>query len=208
MSMYFPKGREQRQLASAGMHPAVCNHVVDLGTQRSGNSDPKHQLHIGWELTDEPTSNGRLFEVSKRYNFTAHPMGGLWADLESWLGRALTADDLAKLDLASLIGRTATIGVIHVNRGERTFANVASVMRPAKGGPTHLTCSGGGVSFSLSDSPFDQAAYDALPAWLRTVIANSPGYQAVIASPTDTRAALANILQPPPREDLNDEIPF
>jgi hypothetical protein len=102
---------------------------------------------------------------------------------------------------------TCTVGIAHVNRNDRVYANIMSVMQRRKSAPARMPCDG--LTFSLSDEPFDEAGYARLPQWMQTVIAQSPEYQAAVASPEDTEAALKRILQPPPRvDDLDDDIPF
>jgi len=62
-----------------------------------------------------------------------------------------------------------------------------------------------GVAFSLTDDPFPQSAYNALPQWLRDTIAQSPEYGAEIEPKRGSELALGALR---PVNDLDDDIPF
>jgi len=125
MSIYMPE-EKSFELPPAGAHIAVCNRVVDLGTQPSFG--PKHQILLSFEFPDELMSDGRPFSISRRYNYTSAANSTLRADIEGWLGRALTAKDFGKLDLTKMLGRTCTLGIKHQSRNGRDYANIVSIM--------------------------------------------------------------------------------
>jgi hypothetical protein len=201
--------RSPREQPPAGSHNAVITGVIDLGSQPTAYG-LKPQVMIQFQLVDEKTSGGRPFTLNRRYNYTSHPSGSLRSDLDALFGQPLSSADIAKFDLAGLLGMTCIVGVSHVDRNDRTYANIMSVMQRPKGVPARMPCDDGGA-FSLSDEPFDRAGFDALPQWIQTLISQSPEFQAVVAAPQDTKAALERVLRPPPRERdglADDEIPF
>ena len=207
------------ELAPAGSHTAICFRVVDLGTQ-PGIYGPKWQILCSWELFDEPMVDGRPFTISRRYTLSSNRKAALRADTEGVLGRALTAADFGRFDLATLLGMTATVGVKHETRDDgRTFANITSIMKRPKAVAERLPCSNEAIAFSLADRPFREHEFEQLPQWLRDVIARSPEYEMAIRPqaqvPVSTRKRLKAILadnpapklEPVPEPLDDDELP-
>ena len=59
-----------------------------------------------------------------------HEKAGLTKFLKDWHGRALTAEETVSLDLDSLIGRPATVVIVHEKSqdGSKTYANIKLIM--------------------------------------------------------------------------------
>ena len=112
----------QREIAPAGSHYGVCCTVCDLGTQKSPYG-VKRQLYLAWETPEEKTSKGKPHVLGKFYNLTGNERGTLRQDLESWYGKHFSKEEIAELDLIeALLGRTATIGVMHAAPQRRKTA--------------------------------------------------------------------------------------
>jgi hypothetical protein len=171
-----PKG-SAREVAPAGSHDAVCFRIADLGTQ-TGQYGAKRQIHISWELSDETNSHGKPFVVGKFYNLVSNSRGTLKQDIESWFGRTIDEDDFCEMDLANALqGRTCTLGIVHeVAADGKPRETITSIMLPRKGIPIHKQTQSDPVAFSL-ESPLDRDSYNALPEFLRNIIARSPEYQ-------------------------------
>jgi hypothetical protein len=193
------------EMLPAGTHLAVCNRVIDFGTQET-TFGSKHQILLAWETVEEKMADGRPFAISRRYVLSTDKRSNFRADLEGMLGRPLTSEDFGKFDLGSLLGLAALLQVKHEIRETRTFANVTSVVPPPKGTPARLSANGA-ICFSFE--PFDRSSFEALPTWTQDVIRRSPEYQ------TATRAVSSGGI--PQRlhavlgkgKDLpQDEIPF
>ena len=54
-------------------------------------------------------------------------------DLESWRGKAFTAEELKGFDIEKLIGVNAMASIIHNQSGDRTYANISSISKLMKG---------------------------------------------------------------------------
>jgi hypothetical protein len=175
MDIYL-ESRPQRELPPPGMHRAVCTCVAELGTQVT-QFGPKSQLLFMFELLDLVTSSGQPFLLRRTYTSTLDPMGALRPDLEGWAGRNLQADELARLNIASLLGTCCLLGVKHDNRGERVYANITSIMARPPGTPEREQPRTALVAFSLRAEPFAMAEYATLPQWVQQTIAKSPEYQ-------------------------------
>jgi len=104
-------------------------------------------------------------------------MGALRPDIEGWIGRGLQADEVARLNIARLLATCCQLGVKHDTRGDRTFANITSIMARPAGTPERAQSETAQVAFSLSADPFPAAEYAALPQWVQQTIAKSPEYQ-------------------------------
>jgi hypothetical protein len=176
--MHLPEEKTYEMLP-AGTHLAVCNRVVDLGTQETAFGS-KHQIMLGWETAEEKMSDGRPYTISRRYGLSTDRRSNFRADLEGMLRRPLTSEDFGKLDLSTLLGLAALLQIKHDVRETRTFANVTNVVPPPKGTPARLSANGA-ICFNFE--PFDRSAFEALPAWIQDVIRRSPEYLAA------TRAA-------------------
>ena len=204
MSLHLPEEKIFKMLP-AGTHLAICNRVVDLGTQETAFGS-KHQIMLSWETAEEKMSDGRPFAISRRYVLSTDRRSNFRADLEAMLRRSLTSEDFGKLDLGTLLGLAALLQVKHDVRETRTFVNITGVMAPPKGTPARLSANGA-ICFSFE--PFERSAFEALPTWTQDVIRRSPEYQTATCAipsggiPRHLHAA------PGKGKDLpQDEIPF
>ena len=123
--------------APAGVHQAVCVDVVDLGVldvSWQGQTKRQHKVNIAWQI-NEDRDDGKPFLVFKRYTLSLHEKSGLRKDLESWRGRKFTRDEEMGFDVEAVIGANCLLNITHNRVGDRTYANVVSIMPLAKGMP-------------------------------------------------------------------------
>ena len=220
MRITIPKERP-REIAPAGSHDAVCCTIVDLGTQITAYG-VKRQLYLAWELPQELNSNGKPFVVGKFYTLTGDARGTLRQDLESWLGRVFDQGEIEEIDLLTeLIGRTGTLGLVHnTTQNGQTRAQVTSIMLPRRGTAERIATVNAPITFGIEDG-LDRNAYDALPEWLRNIVAKSPEYQRAVTpeTPQDStderlQAHLGKNRKKPASpagkadQELDDDIPF
>jgi hypothetical protein len=126
------------QPAPVGVHQAVCVDVIDLGvleTTWQGQTKKQHKVNLAWQI-NEDRDDGKPFLVFKRYTLSLHEKAGLRKDLESWRGRKFTRDEEMGFDVETVIGANCLLNVTHNNVGDKTYANVVSIMPLAKGMPT------------------------------------------------------------------------
>lgn len=129
---------------AAGSYVAVCDQVIDLGLQPGGQFDPKQKIYLRFQVPSErvrwkdkegkerdgPMVIGRTFTLSLSEKSYLRPF------LESWRGRAFTAEELRGFDITNVAGVPALISVIHEKSQDgRTFARIASAMGLPKGTP-------------------------------------------------------------------------
>lgn len=212
MPLPMPNKGADFEQAPAGAHIAVCYRVVDLGTQDTtymGQAKRQHLILISWELANERMSDGRPFSVSKRYTYSSSPKANLRKDLESWRGRPFEDWEFGEFDIGKLLGAGCMLNVVHEQKGENVYTNIAAIMRLPKGTPApHPT--NPMLCFSLFDRPFDYQGFGTLSERLQEVIKRAPEYQAAIdgRDPRDEPPVASEDAYGAGRPDLDDEIPF
>ncbi len=167
-------GREFKPVP-AGTHVAVCNMIVDLGMQPGYEGGaPQRKVYIGWEVPSESVEwtdkdgNKQVgpMKIGRTYTLSLNEKATLRAHLENWRGRAFTAQELAGFDLFNIANKACLIGVTHKTSGDKTYANVSSVMSLPKG-TTAPTVSG---KILLYPDPSDPGVFERLPEWIQKKI--------------------------------------
>lgn len=189
----------------AGAHIAVCYRVIDLGTQDGsykGKANKKHLVLISWEIPDELMQDGRPFTISKRYTLSSSKKARLRGDLESWRGRAFEDSEFGTFDIGKLIGAGCMLNVVHEEKDDTTYANVATIMRLPKGtkAPTPKNET---LCFSLDT--YDEHEFSKLSEKLRDTIMKSPEYKKAMGQWIGDEPASNGHYEP---GSLDDEIPF
>ena len=155
-----------------GSYAAVCNQVIDLGTQEGeyqGNKIKRRQVILGWELT-EKNSKGEPFRVSSFYTASLSEKSKLRPMLESWRGAAFSTEELKGFPLSKLLGKPCLVSLI---LNEKQRIRVSSVSKLPKGmpAPTNTTPI---VDFDLDK--YDTIAFTKLSPKLQDMIKKSPEY--------------------------------
>jgi len=143
MAVLAKKPENEGILAPAGTHHAVCYGVWDLGQQKStwnGVTAPKHKCVIAWEIDvainmEGNKFHGKRYVVSKQYTVSLGSKANLYKDLTSWRGIAFTKEELEGFDIETVVGANCFLQVIHTEGGEKTYANVETVMNVPAGTP-------------------------------------------------------------------------
>lgn len=131
-----------------GQYTAVCLDVHDLGmldVTFDGETKQQYKVDIYWyagenkkeegtgnEVTDDEGNPVRLF-IRQRFTLSLHEASRLRPFLEAWRGRDFTSDELGGFDIEKLIGVPALIQVSHRKVGDKTYANITSIMKAPKG---------------------------------------------------------------------------
>lgn len=201
----------ERKPLEAGAYPAVCDMVVDLGVQASpgGQYAPKRTLMLRFQIPSERveiTKDGETKSlpavISRTVGLSLNEKATLRQLLQSWRGRAFTPEELKKFDLVNVLGKPAFINVTHSVKGDKTYANLTSIMPLPKGMPAPVL-EGEALTYSI-DEP-DPVAFDKLPAWVQDKIANRViDAPKPVAAPAAAKPAAAPVNQ----EFTDDEIAF
>lgn len=202
----------ERKPLEAGAYAAVCDMVVDLGVQASpgGQYAPKRTLMLRFQIPSERveiTKDGETKSlpavISRTVGLSLNEKATLRQLLQSWRGRAFTPDELKKFDLVNVLGKPAFVNVTHSVKGDKTYANLTSIMPLPKGMPAPVL-EGEALTYSI-DEP-DPVAFDKLPTWVQDKIANRVVDAPVLpkAAPAAPKPAAAPVNQ----EFTDDEIAF
>ena len=133
---------EKFPLPSEGTGRAVCAGVWDIGLQKTvynGQEKVQHKVIIAWEIDqmiDAPESeyHGKPYMLSKTYTLSLFENARLRHDLESWRGKPFTEAEINEgFDVEKLYGINCLVGVAHVTKNDKTFANITSILPPLKG---------------------------------------------------------------------------
>ena len=199
----------ERKPLEAGAYPAVCDMVVDLGVQQSpgGLYAPKRSVLLRFQIPSERveiTRDGQTVDlpavISRTLGLSLNEKATLRQLLQSWRGRAFTPEELKAFDLVNVLSKPAFINVTHSTKGDRTYANLTSIMPMPKGMPAPQL-EGEALWYSV-DEP-DALVFDKLPNWVQDKIANrvidapakpapAPAKQWPAAGPTGSTKPKAN----------------
>lgn len=145
----------------AGPYSGVCCDVIDLGFKVTKYGVKDH-VRLVWQ-TEHTVKNGDGEDVPAIVMSTTTKTIGkdsnLRKMLESWRGKPFTDEEIkGGFDVDSLIGVPCALNIVHRQTADKTYANVASVMRLMKG-VTPLPLDTQAYVRVKDRSPEDQAAY-------------------------------------------------
>jgi len=176
------KPKSDFQIPPAGAHLARLYRIVDLGTQETTFKGEKKwvpQVLLTFELIFEKMEDGKPLIISSTYTMSLGEKSKMRQIVRSLTGTALTDETASGFNLSELIGKVATVTVIHkTGRDGRDRAYIQDVGAVPKGtkiedGPFNKP-----MVFDLG--AFDQAQYDSLPQYYKDKIASSPEYLKIV----------------------------
>lgn len=160
-----------------GVYPVVCTSLVDLGLQAPFNPAYKtvYKLAIGFDFPTETREDGSPEKLTMILTASMHKKGNLRKMIEGWFGKSFPNDEAANnFELKELLGKVGYANVTHNTRGEKTYANISSLIPLPKGMAAPTTDTPFLYYSEAGDQPPAERseAYAALPEWLRTKIDN------------------------------------
>lgn len=138
------------EICPTGLQHAVCVDVIDLGEvetpfidERTGQKKIQHQIKIVWQVdaveedgTPARRTDGLMHRLSKFYTLSLNEKANLRKDLDRWRGKPFTDEELADgWDVEAVIGADCQVNVFHKASGDKTYANVESVLARPRGAP-------------------------------------------------------------------------
>lgn len=132
---------------------AVC---VDITPLRAYETEygikQKFKIAFELDLIDQSRNPVQPWVVmTAPMTASLHEKAGLTKFLKDWHGRALTAEETVSLNLDNLIGRPATVVIVHEQSrdGTKTFSNIKLIMPHKSGEPLKPS----GLWVRLEDRP-------------------------------------------------------
>lgn len=111
---------------------AVCVDITPLKAYETQyGTKQKFKIAFELDLIDKGRNPAQPWVVmTAPMTPSLHEKAGLTRFLKDWFGRPLTAEETNNLDLDSLIGRPATVVIVHEKSqdGTKTFANIKLIM--------------------------------------------------------------------------------
>lgn len=168
----------ERKPLEAGAYPAVCDMVVDLGVQQSpgGLYAPKRSVLLRFQIPSERveiTRDGQTVDlpavISRTLGLSLNEKATLRQLLQSWRGRAFTQEELKAFDLVNVLSKPAFINVTHAVKGDRTYANLSTIMPLPKGMPAP-ELEGEALWYTPDDHDF--TTFGKLPQWVQDKVNN------------------------------------
>lgn len=196
-----------------GSYVARCYSLIDLGTQVSEKfGTAAHKIKISWELFGEDSDGQPLtierdgktvpMTVSADYTVSLNEKANLRRVLESWRGRAFTAEEAKGFDISKLIGSYCMLSVTSSESANgKTYSNVAGVsqlpsaLKANKPAPVHAN-----VLFSL-DEP-DMKLFSGFHEKLQERIKSTPEWQKHMKGRSAAAPVEADV------EDETSDVPF
>lgn len=122
-----------------GIHAAVCDMVVNVGNQRTtymGQDKVQEKVYFRFEVPKqriEYEKDGQKFNrpmsIGMMLTNSLSEKANLRKLLESWRGKAFTAEELKNFDLMKVLGVPCIITVEHKDVGDKTYANITAIKR-------------------------------------------------------------------------------
>lgn len=197
----------------AGMHIARCYRLIDLGTQpksyQGQSKGEARKIMAGFELLGEDRmDDGKPFTLSKSWFLSMHEKASLRRDLESWRGRAFSAEEEAGFDVSKLLGVYCLLNVVEEKGDDgQTRTNIKSITPLIKG-----MAKPSGVNRETifdADEP-DMALFETFSDKLKETIRGSREWRlkASGSRPATTAAKPATATAGTGFDDMDDDIPF
>ena len=173
------KGGGDFQPIPEDVYIAICYGIWDIGTQFSEKYGKAiHKVVIVWELPScraDFERDGKQVNLpratSKRYTLSLHKKADLRKDLESWRGKKFTDEELRGFDLKKLLGVPCQLQILHNKVDEKTYANIAAIIKAPAG--TKLQTENPLTFFSFEDGTPIPAG---TPDWIKDLIQQSEEY--------------------------------
>ena len=194
-----------------GTFQAVCYSVVDLGTHFNQQFGKEHHLvHLSWEIPSERIEfekDGETVNLPRgawqTYTLSLHEKSNLCKVLVSWRGRPFTQEEEAEgFDCEEMLGKNCLLQIVHNTKGDKIYANIASVMGLMKNMPA-LNPENPIVKYDIERDGMQIP--DELPDWMKQKIKESKEYIAICSGGNTNPDYVGD--NPAPTDE-GDDIPF
>lgn len=215
-----PEGKKF-EVIPAGVYPARCFQVIDLGVQEMPFKDDddmpitQAKVMLGFEVID-PTvkrEDGKPYVVTAEFTNSLSEKANLRKFLEGWRNKDFTPEELQGFELAKVIGVYCQVQVkIKITKSGNEFPEIVQVIpyqpNPGEGQPPAINPN---LHFSLEDDKFDADMLAQLPKFIQDKVKKSLTYRYDIEPRLNGAANAKHDLPPAKRsndvviEDIGDD---
>ena len=164
-----------------GTYMFVCVGVIDLGEQRNDvYKNYSDKVMFIFEIPSETLEidgEQKPRWLSKEYTMSLSNKSNLKKDIESWLGRQFTEEEVKSgFDLTQMLSKAGQISVIVEDSkdGTKQYNKITSIIGIPKGIPTPETSS---ELLTYDIDAHDDAVWEKIPEWIRDKITKSTQWQ-------------------------------
>lgn len=173
------KPNDTFEIIPAGMYPAYCYGVVDLGEQYSEMYKSwNYQLVILWEIPGETIEiNGEQVSrtMSKIYSNSLGKKSKLRPMLVSWRGRDFTQEEQEQFDIRRVVGAPCMLNVVHKTKTNGNVRAEIETVTPLPKGMPIAQKTMAPLFFDADED--DLTVIDTLPEWMQNMIRESRTYK-------------------------------
>lgn len=181
MALHAPKTTKNFDPVPAGNHVARLYQIIHIGTVKTvWNNQEKltDKVRLTFELCNEKKvfkegEEAKPFSISREFSFYMSAKANLKKFVEGMIGTALDEDEAATFDLEALLGEPCLLNVVHVVKGDNTYANVQAAT-PLPKGMIAPALTNEKVVIDVNTATQEQI--DALPEFLSDKIKSSEEY--------------------------------
>lgn len=170
--------------APEGTHRAVCTGAAILGSfedEFQGQKKTLRKIRLFFELSDEvkvfdESKGPEPLHVSKEFTLSWHEKSKLLPFINTWRGKAFTPDELARFNIASVIGAPCALTIQHEvgKTSGKKYAEIKSATPLMKGTPRPEPA---GELFFYAVDRHDEAVFATLPEFVQNKIKQSLDWQ-------------------------------
>jgi len=207
---------KKQHVVPSGLTPFTIYAIYHVGliSWSKDSTETTDTLILGLELPELPAleykeQDGSVTKkpqtLNPRFRFSMSPKANIRKLLEGWRGKAFSEAEASAFQVASLLGKSGLVNVIHKQRGDKTFADVGALM---KGKPVVGTLKP--IAFSVRQlENASELANVGLPPWIVKIVESSEDYMELLRNGGRApEPAVVTENRPPEQDPAADEVPL
>ena len=126
--MKISASNNSKAAVEAGLYPAVCFGLIDIGTQENTYQDKttyQRKAILKFELLDEFDGEDNRVVLSQIYNMSLSEMSKFRKHLKGWRGRDFTDEELNCFEPKNILGGNVILNVIVSDKGRAVIDGMA-----------------------------------------------------------------------------------
>ena len=183
MPLKAPKTSSSRQMPEEKVHTALITSVVDIGSHYDDNYEKfKREIVVSLEFpnfiikinNEDGTESEFTYVKSRMYTLSMHKKSNLRALVQQIIGKELSDDEAYEYDIFKIVGKPCMTSVVHKQVGDKTYANISTVMPLPDGFPPPKPVREQ-FTYSIDESP--KSVPEEVPEWMKELIVSSKEWE-------------------------------